>query len=95
MYIYLYNLRGTKASQPKEATLSRAYPHSRQEVEDIGPGHGTFEVQQLLVLRQGTIDEALKLFICQVLTQCGPELEHQLAVLFNPPSILHVKYSSC
>lgn len=93
--IYLYNLRGAKASQPKEATLSRGYPHARQEVEDIGPGHGAFQVQKLLVLRHATIHEALQLLVRQVLAQRGPQLEHQLAVLFNPPSILHVKYCSC
>jgi hypothetical protein len=64
-------------------------------VEDISPGHGTFEVQQLLVLCHRTIDKGLQLFIRQVLIQRSPELEHQFAVFIDPSPVLHVKDHSC
>lgn len=95
IYIYLDGLRGSKSTEPKEAAFGGGSPDATEEMEDVSPGNGALEAQQLVVLRHRAVDEHLQLVVRHLLVQGCPQLEYQLAVLLHPSPILQVKQRCC
>ena len=87
----LNELRRPDAAHPQEAALGRGPPHTREDVEDVGLDKHALEADHLVVVGQRVIDQDLELVFWPVLVDGAPQLHHQVVVLLQPPSVLHVE----
>lgn len=91
---YLEHIRRPEAANPEEAALCGGRPHPCDEVEDICPGRGVLEAEQLIVVGQGVVNDRPEVTVRQVSVQASPELNHAPAVVVQPSAVLGIEHSS-
>ena len=89
---YLEQLRRAEAAHPEEAALGRGGPGAGEEVEDIGARERRLELEQLVMVGQGIVDDGSEVTICQVRVQSSVQLGQAPAVVVQPPGVLHVEH---
>ena len=90
--LYLEQIRGPESTHPKKATLGRGRPHPRDEVERVGLGCHGLELEELVMVGQGVVDDGSEVTIWQVRVQSSVQLGHAPAMFVEPPCVLHVKH---
>jgi len=93
-YQCLEKIRWPEASHPQEAALSGGRPHPGDEMEDICPGRGTLEAEEVIVVGQGIVDDGPEVTVWQLRVQASPELNHAPAVIVQPPVVLCIEHRS-
>jgi hypothetical protein len=89
----LEQLRRAEASHPEEAALGGGGPGAGEEVEDVGARERRLELEQLVVVLHALLhDEAQVGVQQQVRLQPASELRQPLAVVVQPPRVLHVEH---
>ena len=90
--LYLKQIRGLESTHPKKATLGRGRPHPRDEVERVGLGCHGLELEELVMVGQGVVDDGSEVTIWQVRVQSSVQLGHAPAIFVEPPRVLHVEH---
>jgi hypothetical protein len=88
----LEQLGRPEAAHPEEAALGRGGPGASEEVEDIGVRELRFELEQLVVVLHALLHDEAQVAIDQVRLQPAAELRQPLAVVVQPPRVLHVEH---
>ena len=89
---YLEQLRRAEAAHPEEAALGGGGPAAGEEVEDVGARQRRLELEQLVVVLQALLHDEAQVAVQQVRLQPAAELRQPLAVVFQPPRVLHVEH---
>ena len=89
---YLEQIGGPESTHPEEAPLSRGRPHPSDEVEHVGLGRHGLELEQLVMVGQGVVDDGSEVTICQVCVQSSVQLGQAPAVVVQPPGVFHVEH---
>jgi hypothetical protein len=88
----LEQLRRAEATHPEEAALGGGGPGAGQEVEDVGARELRFELEQLVVVLHALLHDEAQVAVEQVRLQPAAELRQALAVVVQPPRVLHVEH---
>lgn len=88
---YLEELRGAEATHPEEAALGRSDPAAGEEVEDVGARQRRLELEQLVVVLHALLHDEAQVAVEQLRLQPAAELRQPLAVVVQPPRVLHVE----
>lgn len=83
---------GPESTHPEEAALGGGRPHPSDEVEHVGFGRHGLELEQLVVVGEGVVDDGSEVTVCQVRVQGSVQLGQAPAVVVQPPGVLHVKH---
>ena len=89
---YLEQIGGPESTHPEEAALGGGRPHPSDEVEHVGFGRHGLELEQLVVVGEGVVDDGSEVTVCQVRVQGSVQLGQAPAVVVQPPGVLHVKH---
>lgn len=89
---YLEQIGGPESTHPEEAPLGRGRPRPGDEVEHVGLGRHGLELEQLVMVGQGIIDDGSEVTICQMRVQSSVQLGQAPAVFVQPPGVLHVEH---
>jgi hypothetical protein len=88
----LEQLGRPEASHPKEAALGGGGPGPSEEVEDVGVRELRPELEQLVVVLHALLHDEAQVVVEQVRLQRAAELRQPLAVVVQPPRVLHVEH---
>lgn len=88
----LEELGRPEAAHPEEAALGGGGPGAGEEVEDVGARELRLELEQLVVVLHALLHHGAQVAVGQVRLQAAPELRQPLAVVVQPPRVLHVEH---
>lgn len=88
----LEQIGGPESTHPEEAPLGRGCPHPGDEMEHIRLGCHGLELEQLVMVGQGVVDDGSEVTICQVRVQSSVQLGQAPAVFVQPPGVLQVEH---
>lgn len=89
---YLEQLGRAEAAHPQEAALGGGGPGAGEEVEDVGARERRLELEQLVVVLHALLDDEAQVAIQKVRLQPAAKLRQALAVVVQPPCVLHVEH---
>lgn len=79
---YLDEVRGSKTTHPEEATLSLRSPHPSYEMEHIRFSSHSFQLENLIIVRNVSIHNYSKIVVRQMCLQPSSQLRHVTVVVF-------------
>ena len=91
---YLDELGGPKPTHPQETALRWGLPYSIQEVEYIRLSNDGFQPEEIIIVPDAVIYDHTKIVVRKVSLKCSSEVRHDLAVIIQPSTVLHVKNRS-
>lgn len=88
---YLEQLGRAEAAHPEEAALGGGGPAAGEEVEDVVARQSRLELEQLVVVLHALLHDEAQVAVQQLRLQPAAELRQPLAVVVQPPRVLHVE----
>jgi hypothetical protein len=88
----LEQLGWAESAHPEEAALGRGDPGAREEVEDVGVRELGLELEQLVVVLHALLHDEAQVAVEQLPLQPAAELRQALAVVVQPPRVLHLEH---